>query len=86
MKQFNPFPEDKFQVIHDFLYHSGKRNKELTPSQHDNLMVLCDGYGKQSIKYLGENGLLWDFSHVRDSSDEALESVYFKIVAWGLVK
>jgi hypothetical protein len=42
----------------------------------DHCWSLCDGYGRRSLGDLRLSGLTRDWSHVRDSSDEALDRVW----------
>lgn len=50
-------------------------DSKISLTEHHQAMALCDGYGKLTITELGEKGLLHDWSHVRDSSVEALRNV-----------
>ena len=50
-----------------FLHYNGKRWDELDPSVRMEAVMLCDGYGQTD-----NPDLLGDWSHVRDSSVEAL--------------
>jgi len=67
---------DKFKFIYNYLYHSGPYQDRLSPAEHNHLFSLGDGYGKMTVQQLQANGLTYDFSHIRDSSDEALERIY----------
>ena len=51
----------------------GSCNRTLTESQSIAVREQCDGFGKMSRGELAELGCLWDWSHVRDSSPEAIE-------------
>jgi len=75
--------ERKFRVIHSFLHFDGKRCQDLTPHQHLHLFTMADGYGKCSAQDLIANDLTWDWSHVRDSSDEALNVIFSELVSMG---
>ncbi len=67
---------NKFQFIYKYLYHSSLNSKDIFPEQHAYLFSLGDGYGRMTEEQLRQKGLIWDFSHIRDSSDEALENIY----------
>ena len=56
----------------DYLYHSGAKNKRLGSVRHLEAMSLCNGYGQMTGEDLTEQGLVWDWSHVRDSTPDAL--------------
>lgn len=74
--------EERFKVIYGFLHFNGVNHEQLNKKQHIQLMALCDGYGHMSTSELITHGLSWDWSHVRDSSDDALQVVYNQLVAW----
>ena len=59
-------------LLHKYLYHSGSASGVLTEAEHDKAVALCDGYGELTEAELRTRHLTWDWSHVRDSSDEAL--------------
>jgi hypothetical protein len=58
-------------LLHAALYHSSPARFALDGRQRLQAFVLCDGYGSRSADELIEAGLTADWSHVRDSSDEA---------------
>ena len=58
--------------LHPYLHYSGHLGKELNPDIHDEAMSLLNGYGWMDVTELREKGLTWDWSHVRDSTPEAL--------------
>ena len=64
--------DPKFLFLFGLLNHSGEFNDVLSGAEHDRAVALCDGFGKMDIATLRELDLTWDWSHVRDSSDEAL--------------
>jgi len=55
------------------MHFNGKLNHLLTPEQWINAYLLCDGFG--GIDYGFAKEQCFDWSHVRDSSEEALEVV-----------
>lgn len=68
-----PFEQaSDFDVCHAFLYHGGEHSHRLGETHHLLAMQACDGYGSLTARELTEQGLSWDWSHVRDSSPEAL--------------
>lgn len=72
-KSFNP---EKFKLIYKYLYHSSPNSKNLSADEHAYLFSLGDGYGKMTINELRKNGLIWDWSHIRDSNNGALENIF----------
>lgn len=70
---------DDFLLVHAFLYHGGEHRDYLTESEHDRLMEMCDGYGSMTRAQLRRRELIWDWSHVRDSSTEAIARVATEI-------
>ena len=74
-KKKNMIPEEQFNLIRSYLHHSSKLCHQLTESEHDFLFSLGDGYGQMSVEALQSYHLTWDWSHIRDSSDAALEKI-----------
>lgn len=68
---FTQAAEDR-KFLNAYLHFNGSKHDELSEGAHNHLMSLCDGYGVLSVAELREKGLLWDWSHVRDSTPEAL--------------
>jgi hypothetical protein len=60
------------KYLHNYLYHGSPNRHVLSAVDHDRAFALCDGYGTFTTSGLRANGLNWDWSHVRDSTDEAL--------------
>lgn len=60
-----------FTFIHSCLHHSGENYAKLTKQHQVAARRLADGFGKG----VTDPDLLWDWSHVRDSSDGALRDV-----------
>lgn len=77
---------EKFKVIVKYLYHSSPDAEKLSREVHNHLFSLGDGYGQMGLEWLIRNNLTWDWSHIRDSSDEALERIYKELVKLGLDK
>ena len=67
-----------FELVRDYLWHSGCRRDVLTADQHLLLVSNCNGYGELSAEELTDRGLDWDWSHVRDSEDGTIAL----IAAW----
>ena len=70
---------DRFGFIHRFMFHSSPEAKTIRFSDHLELMALADGYGRRSQLELQQSGRSWDWSHVRDSSDEALDRIFTRL-------
>jgi len=65
----------KFTFIHSVLHFNGAKRDLLTPEQMLDVRKLADGYGAGTVDPV----LLWDWSHVRDSSDSAIDLMYARI-------
>ena len=63
---------EDLRFLHDYLYHSGEKKNRLGSVRHVEAMTLCNGYGQMTDKELKEKDLTWDWSHVRDSTPDAL--------------
>ena len=61
-------PNPNFTFIHSCLHYSGENYAKLTDQQQVAARRLADGFGAG----VTDPDLLWDWSHVRDSSDEAI--------------
>lgn len=69
-----------WEVIVAALYHL-PRCRQLTLSECDEIKVreLGDGYGQMTWEQLHELDILWDWSHIRDSSSSAIKAMAQKI-------
>jgi len=79
MSKFNLTTSQKFSTLHKYLCATSVDAQTLTTEQHLECVALCDGYGKRTKAQLVADGLQWDWSHVRDSSDEAISRAYDKL-------
>ncbi len=66
--------DQKFKALVDFMAPS--KSGELTDSQHRYIVTYGDGFGKMTGQQLDELGVTFDWSHVRDSSDAAIDEMY----------
>lgn len=57
------------KTLREYLHHSGENSNALSPDQIRQAWKIADGYGQLNDD--GVEELLWDWSHIRDSSDEA---------------
>lgn len=73
-----------FQICHRYLYHSSPQ-MIASRDAYARIFSLADGYGKMSVAELGRANLMYDWSHVRDSSDEAIDEMAQAIrrLVWG---
>ena len=76
----------EFKLIHEALHFRSEKAFKISKQDHLELMAECDGYGKMSQLDLIEKQLTWDWSHVRDSSDEALDRVFEKLILMDYIK
>lgn len=58
------------KYVVEYLHYDGQVKGNLTPSEEVQAWTLCDGFGHCDLNELDRIG--WDWSHVRDSSDEAM--------------
>ncbi len=63
---------EDLRFLHDYLYHSGTMKNRLGTTRHLEAMTLCDGYGRLTDDELRAIDAVWDWSHVRDSTPDAL--------------
>ena len=67
---------DKFIVLHKYLHFNGDRVNDLSYGQHLWVVSHCDGYGELSIREIMAMDVAYDWSHVRDSSEDAINATY----------
>lgn len=61
-----------YALLMALLHFAGTHNTLLTSSEHLQIMAKCDGYGELPAEQLVKDSLSWDWSHVRDSSEGAI--------------
>lgn len=71
-----------FKFVASFLHYKGQNRRLLTPKQYRELFQMGDGYGTMTPEKLTELDLWGDWSHIRDSSDNAIEKIYNKLIEW----
>jgi hypothetical protein len=79
---FTPAQDKKRNVVVGYCQFQSP--KPLLASKKMRPWLTCDGFGKVTPQWLHEN--CFDWSHVRDSSPEAIDACYALLVAWGLVE
>lgn len=62
------------------MYYMGQQSHILTNAQKWEVYCLADGFGKMSPKQLIEINDGWDWSHIRDSSDDAIKAMGLRIL------
>lgn len=68
-------------LIARYLHHSGDLRHALTAEEAWSLYCLADGFGRRTPDELLEINDGWDWSHVRDSSPEALATIRCRLEA-----
>lgn len=63
------------QCMHD----TGDRYRSITSEEHTHVRILADGFGKLPPSHPA----FYDWSHVRDSSPEAIEAMYIRLADMG---
>lgn len=74
-----------FETIHSLLHWSGARHCEVMPAVKRACWVAADGYGRMTWAELNARTLVGDWSHIRDSSKEALAIIWEILQNDGLV-
>jgi len=69
--------KEDWQLVVDYMHHSGKYSKVFSNQEHDSVYVLGDGFG--NIGNLIFTMVGYDWSHVRDSSNSAIKRMATKI-------
>ncbi len=70
---------DDWELCEMYLHHGGSRSTCLNLDDHLDVFSRGDGYGKMTGEKLLEQGLDWDWSHIRDSSDDAITEMAYRI-------
>lgn len=65
------------ELVTSILHFSGNARDIVASHVALHAFTLCDGYGSFSLAELREMDILFDWSHVRDSSDKALAAAAF---------
>lgn len=68
-----------FALLHATLYYGSRAAQVLSSAEHDEVFAMLDGYGRMSLQQLRQLGLTWDWSHVRDATDEAIEAAAARV-------
>lgn len=74
--------ESMFKFVVSFLHYNGENKSLISPKQYRELFQMGDGFGEMTPEQLTEFDLWGDWSHIRDSSDEAIEKIYNKLAEW----
>jgi len=77
--------DDDWNLVLRFLHWDGTFYSLLTNQEHGAVRFLADGFGDLSSGVFPAGSvstMLWDWSHVRDSSDEGLARMASWIRAW----
>ena len=64
-----------FDLIYEYLFSQGVPHKLLPEAQVEVCYSKADGYGNLTRSELIVRDLVWDWSHIRDSSEKALDQV-----------
>ena len=78
----NPTPKtpSAWAIVHAHLGLSGAERTILSAEQAWELYCLADGFGQQSPGELNQINGGWDWSHIRDSSDAAIDAIANRIL------
>lgn len=68
---------DKRTFVMDHMSYRGSKSHLITPYEWSVVYLLGDGFGRVDEAWAHEQA--WDWSHVRDSSPEAIEAMAAKI-------
>jgi len=64
--------EAAWDLVVAHLHYNGEKREVLTAEQRWEVFCQGDGYGKRSPEELRKINSGWDWSHIRDSSDQAI--------------
>lgn len=62
-----------WDLVCAFLHHSGSHRDALNATERDTVWLLANGFGVQPLQWIREN--CYDWSHVRDSTPEAIAAM-----------
>ena len=69
-----------FKELHKWMAPGQHKNGcDLTDNQHRYVASHGDGFGKMTAEQLDSLGVTFDWSHVRDSSDEAIKAMHMAL-------
>ena len=68
-----------WRTVVDYMSYNGRRHNRLSWSQRWEVYCLADGFGKMTSDQLREINGGWDWSHIRDSSADAIEAMAIRI-------
>lgn len=63
----------EWRLVVSYLHYTGENKGVLTSKELDAIWVLADGFGPQTLKFVRETE--YDWSHIRDSSPEAIHTM-----------
>ena len=66
--------EEDWRLVVDCLHWSGNRYKSMPDGVAIQCWTLADGFGRCSLDHIA-NTLEWDWSHIRDSSTNAIAEI-----------
>lgn len=66
-------------VVCDTLSYKGSMRRLFTDKEREQIQTLADGFGKIDASTPGYAEMIWDWSHVRDSSDAAVQAMAAEI-------
>lgn len=70
---------EMFKELHKWIGPTGANNEDLTTNQARYVISHGDGFGRMTLEQLDELGCTYDWSHIRDSSDEAIRQMYLAL-------
>lgn len=69
-----------WKMVCSYMHYNGDKYGTLNDSQMWEVYCLADGFGKMSSEQLIEINDGWDWSHIRDSSREAINNMALRIL------
>lgn len=75
--------DSNWNLVVSCLHHSGENNSALTPEQHQTVRRAADGFGMVTGMDSESLDMLFDWSHVRDSSQKAIDRMAMLLKVWG---
>jgi hypothetical protein len=80
--------KDDWHLVLSYLHHSGTYYGLMTADEKAAVRLFADGYGdlnaqvRHGLSLVTAHQLLWDWSHVRDSTDRAMARMARRIREW----
>ena len=72
--------QEQRKVVMDYMHHTGKHHSEVKGKQYLEIAKLADGFGEIDESSDGFEDMIYDWSHIRDSSPRGIKRMYDYLV------